>query len=231
MESVNASLYRYVVYGCITGSQAYGLAREGSDVDRRGFFLPPADLHWSLEGLPEQLESDDERVYWEIGKFIRLALKANPNILECLFSPLVEVLEPAAEELIANRRIFLSRRVYETYSAYVLSQFKKLERDLRTAGGVKWKHAMHLIRLQLAGCSILRSGDVSLDVGAHRDRLLALRSGAIPWTEVDAWRLQLHRELEDAQAHSPLPEQPDFQRANQILLNARRAAASLDYAK
>jgi len=28
--------------------------------------------------------------YWEMKKFIVLALKANPNILECLFTPIVE---------------------------------------------------------------------------------------------------------------------------------------------
>ena len=38
-------LFPYVIYRCIVGSQAYGLSHEGSDVDRRGFYLPPADLH------------------------------------------------------------------------------------------------------------------------------------------------------------------------------------------
>ena len=38
-------LYRFVLYRCVTGSTAYGLDQEGSDVDRRGFYLPPADLH------------------------------------------------------------------------------------------------------------------------------------------------------------------------------------------
>src|SRR5882724_7597336 len=64
------ALYPFVIYRCVVGSTAYGLAQEGSDVDRRGFYLPPADLHWSLAGLPEQLETDREEVYWEIEKFI-----------------------------------------------------------------------------------------------------------------------------------------------------------------
>ncbi len=37
----DAELYRYVVYKCIVGSNAYGLAQEDSDVDRRGFYLRP----------------------------------------------------------------------------------------------------------------------------------------------------------------------------------------------
>jgi len=145
----SADLYRFVIYRCIVGSTAYGLAQEGSDVDRRGFYLPPAEAEWSLAGVPEQLESDSEEVYWEIEKFIRLALKANPNVLECLYSPLVETCTPLARELVEMRHIFLSRHVHRTYNAYVLSQFKKIEQDLRTAGQPRWKHVMHMIRLLL----------------------------------------------------------------------------------
>jgi predicted nucleotidyltransferase len=103
-------------------------------VDRRGFYLPPADLEWSLAGVLEQLETDNEEAYWEIEKFIRLALKANPNVLECLYSPLVETCTPLGQELIGMRSAFLSRCVHRTYNAYVLSQFKNLEQDLRSHG-------------------------------------------------------------------------------------------------
>ena len=90
-------LYQRVIYRCVIGSQAYGLADEESDMDRRGIYLPTADLHWSLYGVPEQLENDDtQEAYWEIQKFLVLALKANPNVLECLYTPLVEKATPLA---------------------------------------------------------------------------------------------------------------------------------------
>jgi hypothetical protein len=40
-----ADLFRFVAFRCVVGSKAYGLAQEQSDVDRRGFYLPPAELH------------------------------------------------------------------------------------------------------------------------------------------------------------------------------------------
>jgi hypothetical protein len=43
------------------------------------------------------------------------------------------------------------------------------------------------------------------------------------WEEIDAWRLALHHELDDAFAHTSLPERPDFDRANTFLLKARRS--------
>lgn len=101
-----------MIYRCIIGSQAYGLAGEASDIDRRGIYLPPAELHWSLFSVPEQLENEaTQEASWELQKFLTLALKANPNVLECLYSPLVEKATPLAEELVAIRPSFLSRLV------------------------------------------------------------------------------------------------------------------------
>lgn len=224
-----ADLYRYVQFRCITGSTAYGLAQETSDVDRRGFYLPPAPLHWSLAGVPEQLESDHEEVYWELEKFIRLALKANPNVLECLYSPLVEICTPLAQELIHLRGIFLSQHVHRTYNSYVLSQFKKLEQDLRNQHQLRWKHVMHLIRLLLSGITVLSEGLVPLRMDAHRDRLLDIRHGRLPWDEVATWRLELHRRLDDALTSTTLPAHPDYAAANDFLLRARRHAATPAY--
>src|SRR5262249_16839999 len=141
-----------VIYRCVIGSQAYGLAEAASDVDRRGIYLPTADRHWSLTGLPEQLENHPtQEVYWELQKFLVLALKANPNVLECLDTPLIEKATAVAEELLRLREAFLSRLVYQTYNGYALSQFRKMQANLRNRGRVKWKHVMHLIRLLLAG--------------------------------------------------------------------------------
>ena len=124
------------------------------------------------------------------------------------------------------RQAFLSKLVYQTYNGYVLGQFKKLEQDLRNRGEVKWKHVMHLIRLLLSGIAVLRDGIVVVRVEEHRDRLLAIREGSVPWDDVEAWRLQLHRDFDAAFAVTTLPERPDYEAANRFLLRARRSAAS-----
>jgi hypothetical protein len=229
--SDHTGLQRFVIFRCIVRSTAYGLSHENSDVDRRGFYLPPADLHWGLAAVPEQLETEHEECYWEIEKFIRLGLKANPNILECLYSPLVEMCTPLAAELIEIRHLFLSRHVHRTYHSYVLSQFKKLEQDLRKQRGVRWKHVMHLIRLLLSGIAVLKNGFVPLRVDDHRERLLAIRRGEVPWEQVEEWRKRLHAELDQVLQTTRLPEHPDYERANDFLLRARRFAALKEYAE
>ena len=213
---------RYVIYRCVVGSQAYGLSRADSDIDRRGIYLPPAELEWSIFGVPEQIEKrETQECYWELKKFLILALKANPNILECLFTSMVEQSSEIADALLAKRHIFLSKLVYQTYNGYVMSQFKRLEQDLRVRGEVKWKHAMHLIRLLLQGISVLNEAHVPVRVSQHRDALLSIRDGAQPWSEVNAWRLSLHREFESAFNVTSLPDTPNYQEANRLLVWAR----------
>ena len=225
-QSTNqCNLYERVIFRCVIGSQAYGLAGDDSDIDYRGIYLPPADLHWSLYGVPEQLENDEtQEVYWEIQKFLGLALKSNPNVLECLYSPMVEKATPLAEKLLEMRSIFLSRLVYQTYNGYVLSQFKKMQADIRNRGQVKWKHVMHLIRLLLAGITIMREGVVPVKVEEQRDKLLAIRRGEIPWQEVEEMRKRLHRQFQSASENTSLPERPDYEQANKFLIEARRSA-------
>jgi predicted nucleotidyltransferase len=217
-------LHDFVIYRCVVGSRAFGLAGDESDTDRRGIYLPPADLQWSLYGAPEQLENEaTQECYWELRKFLILALKANPNILECLYTPLVETATPIAEELLAMREIFLSKLVYQTYNGYVMSQFKKLEQDMRSTGAIKWKHAMHLIRLLMSGVTALREGFVPVNVAENRDLLLAIRRGEMEWDEVNRLRLDLHRRFDEAFTNTKLPERPDYGRANAFLIRARRA--------
>lgn len=217
-------LESHVIFRCVTGSRAYGLETESSDTDLRGIYLAPAELHWSLYGAPEQFEDNTAQTcHWELQKFIVLALKANPNILECLYSPLVDKITPLGETLVRLRDGFLSQMVFQTFNGYALSQFKKLEQDQRNQGEIRWKHAMHLLRLLLTGAATLREHRVPVRVEAHRERLLAVKRGKLPWPELDRWRQELHRDFEFALAGTRLPERPDYEAANRFLIDARRS--------
>jgi hypothetical protein len=218
-------LEHFIIYRCIVGSRAYGLDHEDSDTDRRGIYLAPADLQWSLFGAPEQFEDNaTQSCYWELQKFLTMALKANPNILECLYSPMVEKVTPLGEKLVAHRQVFLSQMIFQTFNGYAMSQFKKIEQDIRNHGEVKWKHAMHLLRLLLTGAATLREARVPVRVEAHRDRLLSVKRGEVPWADVVAWRQELHRDFEHALVETKLPERPDYEKANELLIKARRQA-------
>jgi hypothetical protein len=71
----------------------------------------------------------------------------------------------------------------------------------------------------------LREGRVPVRVEAHRERLLTVKRGEMPWAEVDAWRKELHRDFERALAETKLPERPDYEKANGFLVKARKRTA------
>lgn len=218
----------YVVYRCQVGSKAFGLSTEDSDDDYRGIFLPPAEMHWSMFKLPEQIESNDgqnDEVYWELEKFLRLALKANPNILETLWSPLVIQAEPVARRLREIRNAFLSKHIYKTYSGYVLSQFRRMKNSFEKTGNYKPKHAMHLLRLLHSGIGALETGEIMIDVSRHRDSLMRVREGQYSFEEVREQALALDREFQTAFESTNLPEQPDFKLVDEFLIAARRSMA------
>ena len=210
-----------VIYSAIVGSRAYGLEVEGSDTDRRGIYLAPTARVLSVQDVEEQHVDDAAQTcYWELKKFLLLALKANPTVLEVLFSPLVERVEKPAEELLAMRDVFLSKLAYATFNGYAISQFEKMQRSLGLKQRPNWKHAMHLIRLLESGTRLLETGTLDLRT-RHREELLEIRSGTWSWEQVDARRKLWHERMETAYRGTTLPEMPEAERVNDYLVRTR----------
>ncbi|MFG2673950.1 DNA polymerase beta superfamily protein [Streptomyces sp. NPDC048445] len=217
----------HTVYSCVMGSRAFGLATDGSDTDLRGVFLAPTPLFWRFEKPPAHVEGPaDEQFSWELERFCELALRANPNVLECLHSPLVEHADATGRELLSLRGAFLSRRAHGTFVRYAMGQRRKLEADVRQHGAPRWKHAMHLLRLLTSGRDLLRTGELTIGVGAARDGLLAVRRGEVPWPEVERRMNRLAEENDAAAVASPLPAEPDRARIEDFLIRTRRASAA-----
>ncbi|WP_328498314.1 nucleotidyltransferase domain-containing protein [Streptomyces sp. NBC_00414] len=157
----------------IVGSTAYGLAREGSDVDRLGMFAAPTeDLH-GLHGPKEShVTTMPDSTLHEAAKWCRLALGGNPTVTELVWLPdeLYEVRTPLGDELIGIRTTLLSaKRVRDAYLGYATQQFKRLydrgdnsfsaDSRRRTA-----KHARHLRRLCHQGFELYATGALTIRV-------------------------------------------------------------------
>ncbi|MEV5502031.1 nucleotidyltransferase domain-containing protein [Nonomuraea fuscirosea] len=205
-----------VILTVVVGSRAYGLETGASDTDRRGVFVAPTSAFWRLDKPPTHRDGPlPEQFSWEVERFCGLALDANPTVLECLWSPLVEVATPAGRRLRELREAFLSQRAHRSFAGYAEAQFRRLD-----PGRPNWKQAMHMVRLLLSGLHLVRHGEPLVRVEAHRERLLAIRNGRVPWPEVDAWRAALAAEL--AATPSVLPERPDRERVEEFLVGVRR---------
>jgi hypothetical protein len=268
-----------LIYKIVAGSQAYGLAREGSDVDIRGVCIPPKPYLLGL-GEFEQYESPThDTVIFALKKFVRLALACNPNIIEILHvAPQhVRFINSLGEKLRTAREIFLSKHAAETFSRYAIAQLRRIEghhrwivsppaeppapeafgarphrgrfkfpdsdaerayraaqrhwdnyqkwkrernparAELEAKFGYDTKHAMHLLRLLRMGKEILAEGKVHV-LRPDAKWLLEVRDGLLGYEELLALAKQDEAELAELTAHSPLPEAPDHEAAEKLVV-------------
>jgi len=114
----------WLLLECLSGSQAYNLQLPTSDRDMKGIFILPRQAIYGLHYVPQLANESNDEVYYEIGRFMELLEKNNPNILELLSTsrnvlfrhPLMELIKPAD---------FLSKLCLDTFAGYAYAQIKK----------------------------------------------------------------------------------------------------------
>jgi len=104
----------------------YGTHDDWSDEDIRGIYLPGSDKVVRIKGTNETvvLPLDKDEVYHPLDKFLRLAGKGNPNIIEWLFAPEENVLYRSneMEHLISNVGWFISRQIVPRFLGFAKSE-------------------------------------------------------------------------------------------------------------
>lgn len=146
-------MHKTILY-TVSGSQAYGMATDTSDIDIRGVALGSRESYLGLSGGFEQLENPEhfppldvfspreqeiisrtklEGTIYELRKFLRLALGCNPNIIEVLYcrDEEVRLITPEGERLREARDLFLSAKAKHTLSGYATSQINRIKRHNR----------------------------------------------------------------------------------------------------
>lgn len=144
--------HKLLLLEVISGSQAYGLATPQSDCDIKGVYYLPKELFYSGMYIDQVQNETNDEVYYELGKFVDLLTKNNPNILEMLATPSEFILyrHPLMDCL--KPEMFLSQKAKETFAGYAYTQIKK-------AGGLnrKWNNPMPEQRKSVqAFCYILQ---------------------------------------------------------------------------
>jgi len=114
-----------ILFEAISGSRSFGLATETSDTDIKGIFYLPEEHFLGLEYTPQVSNASNDIVFYELGRFVELLLKNNPNILELLASPddCIIYKHPIMDQLLLND--FLSKLCKDTFANYAITQIKK----------------------------------------------------------------------------------------------------------
>lgn len=211
----------------VTGSKAYGLDHADSDEDIKGIYVAPTSEILSLPSLqPKDTidHVDPDWVYHEIGKYISLALKCNPTVTELLWLEGYRVLTKQGHMLVDNRHLFLSTPyVKNAYTGYCFSQAHKLVARGGTYGNGRnkrfAKHTRHLLRLLYQGRELLETGHLTVRVTTEiREELFA--AGELPPEKVID---RFSDEIKGFdQIQSVLPDKPDIEGVNKLLIRIRK---------
>lgn len=125
----NENLNNNIILLTLGGSHAYGMDKEGSDLDIRGIALNSKKDVLSGIDFEQVVNVDTDTTIYSFNKMIDLLTKSNPNTIECL-GCLPEhylYLSNIGKELIENRKIFLSKICIHTFAGYAQSQIRRLE--------------------------------------------------------------------------------------------------------
>lgn len=114
-----------ILFEAISGSQAYSLATPESDTDIKGVFYLPKEMFYANLFIDQVSNESNDIVYYEIGKYIELLVKNNPNILELLCTPERHILYKHPLMDLIKPEDFLSKLAKETFAGYAMTQVKK----------------------------------------------------------------------------------------------------------
>lgn len=116
---------QHLLLKCISGSRTHNLNVATSDTDIKGIFVLPQKELYGLSYTEQMSNETNDEVYIEIGRFIELLCKNNPNILELLSTPQTAVLFKHPLMELIKPEDFLSKLCFDTFAGYAKTQIKK----------------------------------------------------------------------------------------------------------
>lgn len=174
-----------IMFLTLGGSHAYGTNVETSDVDIRGCAMNRASDIVGLSNFEQFINTETDTTVYAFNKLIGLLLNCNPNTIEMLGCKPEHYIymTDAGREMIANRKMFLSKRAVYSFGGYANQQLNRLENALardRVGQALKEEH-------------IRRSMENS--VRSFKDRYTSFDAGSITlYTDVSS-REDMDREI------------------------------------
>lgn len=205
------------------------------DVDLMGLCIAPLKYYYGLDKFEQSQisEGKDDIIVYDIRKFFRLLLKGNPNVLSFIWNDesMFLKINPLGKKLLENKEMFSSKYAFKSFHGYAKSQLHKMEKNGVYQGymgtkrkvivdkfGYDVKNASHLIRLLRMGIEFLLEQRMTVFREKDRNELIDIKQGKWSLERVKTEANKLFLELEDAEKVSKLPEKPDAEAINNLLM-------------
>lgn len=127
----NQHLGNNIILLGLGGSHAYGMEKEdgSSDLDTRGIALNSKEEILLGKDFGQIENKDTDTVIYSFNKMLDLLAKSNPNVIEiCGLKPEHYLyLHPIGQELLDNKKMFLSKVCIQSFGGYSQAQARRLE--------------------------------------------------------------------------------------------------------
>ena len=125
----NKHLGNSIVLLTLGGSHAYGMDKESSDLDIRGIGLNSKEEILLGKDFEQVVDENTDTTIYSFNKIIKLLTNQNPNVVEMLGLKPEHYLHLSniGNELIENRKMFLSKVCIHTFAGYTGSQLRRME--------------------------------------------------------------------------------------------------------
>jgi uncharacterized protein len=150
----------------LTGSHAYGCATPESDKDYRGFRLAPAKVLLGLETWEQTEYPGEDKVVYNLTKFMKLLLKGSPNTIEILFAEPENVVQASAIgiELLQNAHRIVAKTCIAPLVGFAQSSMNE---SYKADNKISLKKASHAIRMLGYAEELLISKTITLNSGSE----------------------------------------------------------------
>lgn len=227
-QAIEAALRRQpypLLFATVSGSHLYGFPSYDSDCDLRGAHILPIEKVVGLYTERETVEmmetvgdTDVDLVTHDIKKYFQMLLGRSGNVLEHIYSPLVQHTTPYFDELREIAKGCVTKNHGHAYRGYAESVWKSVEK------APKLKPLLYVFRVLLTGLNLMESGEVEANLMRltqkyrlpYLDDMIAMKLQGSEETllddlDMDFYRQEyrrLVRQLDDARMASELPDEP-----------------------
>ena len=138
----NEHLGKNIILLGLGGSHAYGMDKEGSDLDCRSIALNSKKEILLGKDFEQVEDKSTDTVIYSLTKMVKLLSNVNPNCIELmgLKSEHYLYISPIGQELLNNKKIFLSKKAIHTFGGYANQMMYRANQ--------RSSHAMHQAELE-----------------------------------------------------------------------------------
>lgn len=125
----NQKLGNNIILLTLGGSHAYGTNKEGSDIDIRGCALNTSREILLGEDYEQIVDIPTDTTIYSFNKLLTLLANVNPNTIEMLGCKKEQYLHlsPIGQELLDNKKMFLSKKAIHSFGGYATAQMRRLD--------------------------------------------------------------------------------------------------------